>query len=117
MEVLTCSRGGRLESDRGRVLFTQLPDEVDYAARWRGTWEPLADIKGWWHDSRTRNTCCIRTGSASWELFCLERGIQPEIGVGADAVNADFNETDVGKTLPGYTVAGLVLLVVHDTHI
>ena len=101
LEVLTC----RTECDRGRMLFTQLPDDVDSTARWRGAWEPLVD-KGWWHDGRTRNTCCIRTGT-SWELFCLERGFQLEgeslsekvSGAGDDNFKAVFSEADVDGVL------------------
>ena len=123
LEVLTCSRGGRTECDRGRMLFTQLPDDVDSTARWRGAWEPLADIKGCWHDGRTRNTCCIHPG-ASWELSCLERGFQLEgeslsakvIDAGDDNFKAVFSEADVDGILLSDAMAGLDPEVVHEVH-
>ena len=105
------------------MLFTQLPDEVDSMACWRGTWAPLADINGRWHDGRTRNT----SGSASRELFCLERGFQlggefeslsdKVIVVGDDSVNVDFKEVDADKVPLSGAVTGLGLDVVHDMHI
>jgi tubulin alpha len=47
-------------------------------------------------------------GNASWELFCLEHGIQPDgqmpsdktIGGGDDAFNTFFSETGAGKHVP-----------------
>ena len=76
LEVLMSNRCDRLEGDRGRMLFTQLHDAVCITACCHGTWEPLANINGWWHDSRARNTCCNQTGDGCWELFCLERRLQ-----------------------------------------
>ena len=61
-----------LETDRGRMFFTQLHDAVGITAGSRGTWELLASSSSWWYDSRAGKTCCTETGNACWELFCLE---------------------------------------------
>ena len=50
----------------------------------------------------------IQIGNATWELFCLEHGIQPDgqmpsdktIGGGDDAFNTFFSETGAGKYVP-----------------
>jgi len=50
----------------------------------------------------------IQSGNASWELYCLEHGIQPDgqmpsdktIGGGDDAFNTFFSETGAGKHVP-----------------
>jgi len=47
-------------------------------------------------------------GSACWELYCLEHGIQPDgmmpsdttIGVADDSFNTFFSETSAGKHVP-----------------
>ncbi|EFJ29130.1 hypothetical protein SELMODRAFT_231415 [Selaginella moellendorffii] len=50
----------------------------------------------------------IQVGSACWELYCLEHGIQPDgqmpsdktVGGGDDAFNTFFSETGAGKHVP-----------------
>ncbi|KAM7119999.1 tubulin alpha-1C chain-like [Molossus nigricans] len=50
----------------------------------------------------------VQIGSACWELYCLEHGIQPNgqmpsdklIGMGDDSFNTFFSETVTGKHLP-----------------
>jgi len=50
----------------------------------------------------------VQTGSACWELFCLEHGIQPDgmmpsdptPGKEEDAFNTFFSETNAGKHVP-----------------
>ena len=53
--------------------------------------------------------CGVQLGNASWELYCLEHGIQPDgqmpsdttFGVeGEDAFNTFFSETSSGKHVP-----------------
>eukprot|EP01111_Echinosteliopsis_oligospora_P012981 TRINITY_DN4542_c0_g1_i3.p1 TRINITY_DN4542_c0_g1~~TRINITY_DN4542_c0_g1_i3.p1 ORF type:complete len:453 (-),score=88.24 TRINITY_DN4542_c0_g1_i3:35-1393(-) len=49
-----------------------------------------------------------QVGNASWELYCLEHGIQPDglmpsdktVGYGDDAFNTFFSETGTGKHVP-----------------
>ena len=50
----------------------------------------------------------IQLGNASWELYCLEHGIQPDgqipsdknVGGGDDQFNTFFSETSSGKHVP-----------------
>ena len=66
-------------------------------------------------EKNTKEVICIHVGkagvqlgSACWELFCLEHGIQPDgekapdktIGGGEDSSNTFFNETETGKYVP-----------------
>jgi len=48
----------------------------------------------------------IQIGNTSWELYCLEHGIQadgkmtPDSGDQSDSFNAFFSQTDSGKYVP-----------------
>ena len=50
----------------------------------------------------------VQTGNGTWELLCLEHGIQPDgqmpsdktVGGGDDSFNTFFSETGAGKHVP-----------------
>ena len=50
----------------------------------------------------------VQMGSACWELYCLEHGIQPDgqmptddsTGIADDSFNTFFSETGAGKHVP-----------------
>merc|ERR1711937_464067 len=64
----------------------------------------------------------VQIGSACWELFCLEHGIQPDgqmpsdktIGGGDDAFNTFFSETGAGKHVPRCVMVDLEPTVVDE---
>jgi tubulin alpha len=56
----------------------------------------------------------VQTGSAYWELYCLEHGIQPDgltlsdhtiLGGGDGSFNTFFSETRLGKYVPRTVLA------------
>ena len=85
-----CGDGLTAASIRGMLLFTQLHDEPCFLARWRGVWEPLLQ----WQGSPTREEACreacgSQIGSACWELFCFEHGIQQDGQLASDKTIGD----------------------------
>ncbi|KAJ6803738.1 tubulin alpha chain-like [Iris pallida] len=64
----------------------------------------------------------IQVGNASWELYCLEHGIQLDgqmpsdktVGGGDDAFNTFFSETSVGKHVPHTVFVDLEPIVIDE---
>ena len=64
----------------------------------------------------------VQMGSACWELYCLEHGIQPDgqmpgdtsVGEADDSYNTFFSETSSGKHVPRAIFADLEPTVIGE---